>query len=103
MSRLTETIKDNVQVYNMPKFDGFHKRAQPAVLQDHIGEIEQFSRKCHEHVVVKLLKLFAIMLELPDEEQLVRDHVYDDRGEDHLRYMHYQARTPEENKAVGEL
>lgn len=101
--RLTETIKDNVQVYNIPKFDGFHKRAQPAVLQDHINEIEKFSRKCHEQVVVKLLKLFAIMLELPDEEQLVRDHVYDDQGEDHLRYMHYQARTPEENKAVGEL
>lgn len=44
------------------------------MLQDNIKEIETFSRKCHELVVVKLLKLFAIMLELPDEDQLVREH-----------------------------
>lgn len=101
--RLTSTIRDNIQVYNLPKFDGHHKRAQPKVLQDHIAEIEVFSRKCHELVVVKLLKLFAIILELPDEDQLVKDHVYDVKGEDHLRYMHYKARSPEENEAVGEL
>ena len=101
--RLTENIKDNVQVYNLPKFDGYHPRAQPAVLQDNIKEIEAFSRKCHDLVVVKLLKLFAIMLKLPDEDQLVRQHEYDTVGEDHLRYMHYKARTPEENAEVGEL
>ncbi|KAI0838401.1 Clavaminate synthase-like protein [Hypoxylon sp. FL0890] len=96
-------IKDNVQVYNIPKFDGFHQRKQPPVLEAHIKEIESFSRKCHEEVVVKLLRLFAILLELPDEDQLVRDHQYDVKGEDHLRYMHYAARSPEENKLVGEL
>ncbi|EME84374.1 uncharacterized protein MYCFIDRAFT_187405 [Pseudocercospora fijiensis CIRAD86] len=103
LRQLTETIKDNVQVYNLPKFDGYHKRPQPPVLQDNIQEIEAFSRKCHDQVVVKLLKLFAIMLELPDEDQLVKDHEYDVKGEDHLRYMHYKARTPEENRQVGEL
>lgn len=71
---MTETIRDNYQVYNLPKFDGYHPREQPSVLADHINEIEAFSRKCHEQVVVKLLKLFAIILELPDENQLVRDH-----------------------------
>lgn len=60
-------------------------------------------QKCHEEVVVKLLKLFALFLELPDEDQLVREHQYDVKGEDHLRYMHYAARSPEENKKVGEL
>lgn len=103
LRQLTETIKDNVEVYNLPKFDGYHERAQPEVLRAHIKEIEAFSRKCHEKVVTKLLKLFAILLELPDEDQLVKSHVYDDKGEDHLRYMHYKARTPEENRAVGEL
>lgn len=105
LRNLTEdgSIKDNIQVYNIPKFDGFHKRKHPAVLEDHIDEIEGFSRKCHELVVNKLLRLFAIMLELPDEEQLVRDHIYDEKGEDHLRYMHYKARTPEENKRIGSL
>ncbi|OAA64318.1 Isopenicillin N synthase [Niveomyces insectorum RCEF 264] len=99
---LAENIRDNVQVYNIPKFDGFHERAHPPVLQDHIKEIEAFSRKCHEEVVLKLLRLFAILLEL-DEEFFVRDHQYDARGEDHLRYMHYAARTAAENKKVGEL
>ena len=37
-------IRDNVQVYNIPKFDGYHHRAQPDVLQKHIAEIEAFSR-----------------------------------------------------------
>ena len=90
-------------MYNIPKFDGYHKRAQPALLEDHINEIETFSRKCHDEVVVKLLRLFAVILELPDEDQLVELHQYDVKGEDHLRYMHYQARSSEENQKVGEL
>ncbi|KAK3376196.1 hypothetical protein B0T24DRAFT_591877 [Lasiosphaeria ovina] len=96
-------VKDNIQVYNIPKFDGFHPRAQPAVIQEHIEEVEAFSRKCHSEVVVKLLRLFAILLELPDEDQLVRDHLYDVKGEDHLRYMHYAARSADENSKVGDL
>ncbi|KAJ5617704.1 hypothetical protein N7537_002818 [Penicillium hordei] len=96
-------VKDNVQVYNLPKFDGYHERPQPSVLADNIKEIEAFSRKCHTEVVEKLLRLFAILLELPDEDQLVRDHQYDVKGEDHLRYMHYAARSAEDNKKVGEL
>ncbi|KAK5684326.1 hypothetical protein LTS10_004193 [Elasticomyces elasticus] len=100
---LKDNIKDNIQVYNLPKFDGYHKRAQPPVLQDHIAEIEDFSRACQTKVVEKLLVLIAIMLELPDENQLVEQHKYIDRGEDHLRYMHYAARSIGENRAVGDL
>lgn len=37
-------IKDNVQVYNLPKFDGHHERPQPSVLAANIKEIEAFSR-----------------------------------------------------------
>ncbi|CBF69585.1 hypothetical protein AN9499.2 [Aspergillus nidulans FGSC A4] len=60
-------------------------------------------RKCHTEVVEKLLRLFAILLELPDDDQLVRDHQYDVEGEDHLRYMHYAARGAEENKRAAEI
>lgn len=60
-------------------------------------------QKCHDEVIVKLLKLFARLLELDDEDQLARQHRYDVQGEDHLRYMHYAARSPEENKRVGEM
>ncbi|KAI0146643.1 hypothetical protein BJ166DRAFT_571429 [Pestalotiopsis sp. NC0098] len=101
--KIANGVKDNIQVYNIPKFDGFHARQQPPVLGEHVREIEAFSRKCHEEVVVKLLRLFAILLELPDEDQLVRDHQYDVKGEDHLRYMHYAARSAEENKSLAEL
>jgi hypothetical protein len=54
-------VKDNVQVYNIPKFDGFHKRAQPKVLQGHIAEIEQFSRVsiCHAKTPVRLGPQYA--------------------------------------------
>ncbi|KAK4890328.1 hypothetical protein LTR27_010971 [Elasticomyces elasticus] len=103
LRQLKDNIKDNIQVYNLPKYDGYHKRAQPPVLQDHIAEIEDFSRACQTKVVEKLLVLIAIMLELPDENQLVEQHKYNDRGEDHLRYMHYAARSIEENRAVGDL
>ncbi|KAI1866165.1 uncharacterized protein JN550_007854 [Neoarthrinium moseri] len=96
--KVANGIKDNIQVYNIPKFDGFHKRQHASVLEQNIEEIEGFSRKCHSEVVVKLLRLFAVLLELPDEDQLVRDHQYDVKGEDHLRYMHYAARNPEENQ-----
>ncbi|PLB43999.1 iron/ascorbate family oxidoreductase [Aspergillus steynii IBT 23096] len=96
-------LKDNAQVYNIPKFDGHHPRQHPPVLGDNLAEIEAFSRKCHSEVVEKLLRLFAILLELPDEDQLVRDHQYDVKGEDHLRYMHYEARNSEDNKKVGGL
>jgi isopenicillin N synthase-like dioxygenase len=37
-------IRDNVQVYNIPKFDGHHQRQQPRVLAENIEEIEAFSR-----------------------------------------------------------
>lgn len=37
-------VKDNVQVYNIPKFDGYHSRNQPQVVTDNIKEVESFSR-----------------------------------------------------------
>jgi len=96
-TRLVDGIFDNIETYNIPKFDGFHPRQHPKVLQNNIEEIEKFSRNCHSKVVLPLLELFAILLELSPEatEQLLSSNAYDTNGEDHLRYMHYKARTPE--------
>lgn len=47
-------IKDNVQVYNIPKFDGFHQRQQPPLISENIDEIEAFSR-------VRTLKLYQFL------------------------------------------
>jgi hypothetical protein len=102
LRNLGSGIVDNIQTYNIPKFDGHHSRIHPPVLQDHLDEIETFSRKCHSEVVVKLLRLFALLLEI-DEDYFVKDHAYDDFGEDHLRYMHYASRSAEESAKVGEL
>jgi isopenicillin N synthase-like dioxygenase len=54
-------------------------------------------------VVLKLLRIFAVVLQLPSEDALVKDHACNDKGEDHLRYMHYSARSIEDNVKVGEL
>jgi isopenicillin N synthase-like dioxygenase len=55
----------------------------------------------HNNVVLPLLRLFAIVLQLPDEEYLVRQHEYEPKSEDHFRYMIYHERTEEEWKEAG--
>ncbi|KAM0133729.1 hypothetical protein ACHAPC_003886 [Botrytis cinerea] len=96
-------VKDNIEIYNIPKFtkDFEGKYAQPPLVQAHLPEIEVFSKALHSNVVLPLLRLFAIILQLPDEEYLVNQHTYDKKSEDHFRYMIYHKRTPEEHEASG--
>lgn len=95
--------KDNIEIYNIPKFtDDFKgKYEHPALLEAHMDEIEVFQRALHANVVLPLLRLFAIILQLPDEEYLVKQHTYERKSEDHFRYMLYHARSEEEWKAAG--
>jgi isopenicillin N synthase-like dioxygenase len=65
----------------------------PDLLKAHINEIEVFQRTLHANVVLPLLRLFAIVLQLPDEDYLVKQHTYDKKSEDHFRYMLYYPRT----------
>jgi len=99
----TGPVKDNVEMYNFAKFtkDFEGKYDQPDLLKAHIPEIQEFARALHSNVVLPLLRLFAIVLQLPDEEYLVRQHTYEKRSEDHFRYMIYHKRTPEEHEASG--
>ncbi|KFZ19788.1 hypothetical protein V502_03470 [Pseudogymnoascus sp. VKM F-4520 (FW-2644)] len=91
--------KDTVEMFNIPKFtkDFEGKYNYPNLLKAHLPEIEVFSRALHSNVVLPLLRLFAIVLQLPDEEYLVRQHTYEKKSEDHIRYMIYHKRTPEEH------
>lgn len=50
-----------------------------------------------QNIIEKLLVVFALVLELEDEQYFVKRHLYDAEGEDHLRYMKYKARTAEQN------
>ncbi|GAA6044217.1 hypothetical protein JCM8097_002266 [Rhodosporidiobolus ruineniae] len=51
-------------------------------------EIEAFQQKVHQNVLDPLLRLFALMLELP-EGYFAEPHAWERATEDHLRYMRY--------------
>lgn len=99
----TGLVKKNVEIYNFAKFtkDSKGKYGHPDLLKAHLPEVEVFSRALHSNVVLPLLRLFAIVLQLPDEEYLVRQHTYEKRSEDQFHYMIYHKWTPEEHEASG--
>jgi len=88
-------------MYNFSKFtkDFEGKYHHPDLIKAHLPEIEDFAKKLHSNVVLPLLRLFAIVLQLPDEDYLVNQHTYEKRSEDHFRYMIYHQRTPAEYEA----
>lgn len=92
---LIAKARDNMEIYNIPKFtdDFTGKYNQPDLLKAHLPEIEVFQKALHSNVVLPLLRLFAIVLQLPDEEHLVKQHTYDRKSEDHYRYMTYHPRS----------
>ncbi len=98
-------VKDDggIEIFNIPKFtrDFEGKYPQPELVKAHLPEIEHFAKTLHSNVILPLLRLFAIVLQLPDEEYLVKQHTYEKKSEDHFRYMIYHARTAEEHKASG--
>lgn len=88
----------NIEMYNFAKFtkDFEGKYDHPDLIKAHLEEIEVFHRALHKNVVLPLLRLFAIVLQLPDEDYLVKQHTYEEKSEDHFRYMIYHPRTEEE-------
>ncbi|KAH7096025.1 hypothetical protein FB567DRAFT_47775 [Paraphoma chrysanthemicola] len=94
--------KDNIEMYNFAKFTEHFKGKydHPDLIKAHLPEIEVFQKALHANVVIPLLRLFAIVLQLPDEEYLVKQHTFEKKSEDHFRYMIYHPRTEEEWKAA---
>ena len=96
-------IFDNTEIYNIPKFIPALERPHPSVVEENKPEIEHFARHIHNNVVQKLLALFAIVLELPEDYFAAR-HRYDEIISDcHLRYMKYHARDVETNKKLDNV
>ncbi|KAF3804743.1 putative 2-oxoglutarate-dependent dioxygenase JRG21 [Colletotrichum gloeosporioides] len=90
-------VFDNTEIFNIPKFIPAFERPQPNVIDENKEEIEHFARHIHNNIVQKLLTLFAIILELP-EDYFAGRHRYDEALSDcHLRYMKYHARDAETN------
>lgn len=84
-------------MYNFAKFteDLEGKYDHPDPIKAHLSDIEHFHRTLHSNVVLPLLRLFAIILQLPDEEYLVKQHTYEKRSEDQFRYILCYPRTDE--------
>ncbi|KAK7417240.1 hypothetical protein QQX98_004674 [Neonectria punicea] len=96
-------IFDNTEIYNIPKFIPALERSHPEVILDNKPEIEHFARHIHSSIVLKLLTLFAIILELP-EDHFTRSHRYDEAVSDcHLRYMKYHPRDAATNAQLNDV
>lgn len=89
-------------MYNVFKFVPQYERSHPEVIQRHWAEIKRFHRFVHENIVHKLLRLIAIILELP-ENFLLDGHSHAGNSDCHLRYMIYRARSAEENARYENL
>jgi len=55
-------------------------------VKENYDEIASFHRELFEKVARKLYVLMAMILELP-EDYLYNLHAYDEKSDDHLRYM----------------
>ncbi|KAL2843141.1 hypothetical protein BJY01DRAFT_235730 [Aspergillus pseudoustus] len=98
-------VHDNDERYNIPKFTREHEegRAHPQVIWDHYDEIRELSLHIHHKVLLPLLRLFAFILELEDEDALVNRHRYEEPGLEYLRYMVYHPRSEAEDLEAGNL
>lgn len=92
-------VRDNVESYNHAKFTESNV-AEPRhpFFEAYTPEIEAFSRRALS-VADRILRLFAIILELP-EGFFADAHRYDDPSDDHLRYMCYHPRSAEDDAKV---
>ncbi|KZT51518.1 Clavaminate synthase-like protein [Calocera cornea HHB12733] len=93
-------LKDHIEIWNMPKFNGYFPQEYPELIKEHLPEIEEFARSLHSEVLDPLFVLLALALELP-EDYLTNLHLYQEKSEDHLRYMKYSKYTPEENAKLN--
>ncbi|KAM0257226.1 hypothetical protein ACHAQJ_004464 [Trichoderma viride] len=102
LREISPGIWDNTEIFNIPKFISAYERPQPEIISQNRGEIEQFARHIHDHIVGRLLVLCAIILELP-EDFFLNYHRYHEKSDCHLRYMKYHRRTEEENQALDNV
>lgn len=96
--------RDTDERYNIAKFTPEHAHlSHPEIVQDHLAEIETFSRHIHDAILLPLLRIFAIALELEDKDFFVSRHAYDAPGLEYLRYMKYHPRSREADAEVANI
>ncbi|CAI7662109.1 unnamed protein product [Penicillium bialowiezense] len=95
-------MQDTLEFYSIFKFIPQSERSHPHIIHRYSKEIERFSRHMHENVSFKLLRVLALMLELP-EDQFVDGNRYEDECDSSIRYMLYHARSQQENKTFDDV
>ena len=96
-------VRGNNELYNIPRFgENAPRRKHPSTIIEHWSRIEQFSRYVHEQIVMKLLRLFEMVLLVP-EGHFGKLHLYEEEHSSYLRYMKYHARTAEQNAALDNV
>ena len=80
---------DRIENFNINRNLGL--REQPKTLEPYRSEIQTFVDTVHKDILYKVLRLFALALEIDDEEFLVKLHDYDTHDESWARWMEYYA------------
>ncbi|KAK0237186.1 Clavaminate synthase-like protein [Armillaria nabsnona] len=92
-------MRDRTEMYNLPKFNDYFPQVHPPVIAENLKEVEEFAKSLHSDVLDPLFVLLAIALELP-EDTFTNIHKYEEKSEDHLRFMKYSKFNEEENKKL---
>ena len=85
--KTTGGTPDRIEQFNVVR--DMTTREQPKALEPYRQEVQRFVDTVHKDILHKILRLFAISLEIRDEEFFVKAHDYDKHDESWLRWMEY--------------
>lgn len=78
---------DRIEQFNVVRDMTTHE--QPKAFEPYREEVQEFIDTVHKDILGKILRLFAISLEIRDEEFFVKAHSYDKHDESWFRWMEY--------------
>jgi isopenicillin N synthase-like dioxygenase len=86
---------DKIEQFNVSR--DFSLKEQPKTFEPFRSEIQDFVDRTHKDILFKVLRLFAIALELDDKDFFVKLHDYDTHDLSWLRWMEYYDEHNEAN------
>ena len=96
---IDQGVKDQIEQYNFNR--DLSLREHPSTFQPYQQEIGELTDYCHKVILYRLLRLFAISLNLP-ESFFVERHKYEEFDESWFRYMmFFHEHQPEDMVKTG--
>jgi isopenicillin N synthase-like dioxygenase len=96
---IDQGVRDQIEQYNFNR--DLTVREHPSTFKPFIDEVQELTDYCHKVILYRMLTLFAISLELP-ENFFVKLHDYDTFDESWFRYMmFFHEHQPEEMEKTG--